>query len=79
MEGARLIREARERSGLTQEQVAHDAGVSVRTLSGVEAGTVRPQIDTLAKIAGALGKALRPVERAALLDEATWIAPESGR
>jgi tetratricopeptide (TPR) repeat protein/transcriptional regulator with XRE-family HTH domain len=62
--GARL-RAWRRRVLLTQEQLADRAGVSVRTIAGLEAGRVRyPRSDTLRRLADALG--LTEQERAGL-------------
>lgn len=51
--GARL-REARERLGITQEEVAHRSGVHVTELSRMEAGKRDPQISTLRRLAKAV-------------------------
>jgi transcriptional regulator with XRE-family HTH domain len=44
-------------AGLTQEQLARAAGVSVKTISGIERGTGPQQAETLRRIAAALGLA----------------------
>ncbi|WP_344966088.1 BTAD domain-containing putative transcriptional regulator, partial [Crossiella cryophila] len=50
------IRAARLRLGLTEEELAALAGVSVRTVRGVEQGAVRdPRGDTLRRLAAAVG------------------------
>ena len=67
--GARL-RAWRRRVLLTQEQLADRAGVSVRTIAGLEAGRVRyPRSDTLRRLADALG--LTEQERAGLTTTTT--------
>lgn len=50
-----LVREMRISAGLTQEQLAVAAGVTAKTLRGVEAGIGQPQRGTLLGIARALG------------------------
>lgn len=40
---------------LTQEQLAHRAGLTTATIIRAEASKVSPRIDTLIKLAGALG------------------------
>ncbi|MFE7129836.1 ATP-binding protein [Streptomyces sp. NPDC057638] len=58
---ARLLREARQRAGLSQEELAHASGVSVRALADMERGRSRgPQRRTLRALADALG--LEPPE-----------------
>lgn len=49
------IRERRTALGLTQEALAHKAGISVPTVSRVERGLHKPNLGNLALIAGALG------------------------
>ncbi len=55
------VRRARERRGWTQEHLASVAGVSVRSLQGIEAGA-NTSLRVVEAIAGALG-----VEPATLL------------
>jgi DNA-binding XRE family transcriptional regulator len=51
-----LLREVRERQGLTREVLAGISGVSVTTISELELGiTVRPHRATVRKLADALG------------------------
>lgn len=45
------IKEARERVGMTQAQLADKLGISFATLSGYETGRHDPRSDTLAEIA----------------------------
>ena len=49
------LRTARRASGLTMEQLADLANVSIPTISTAENGTRRPRLDTLNKLATALG------------------------
>ena len=48
------IRELREAASLTQEDLAHEAGISTSTLSRIERGNYQPRLDTLGKLATAL-------------------------
>jgi transcriptional regulator with XRE-family HTH domain len=48
------LREARERLGLTQEQVAQRCGVHATEVSRIEAGKRDPQISTLERLAKAV-------------------------
>jgi putative transcriptional regulator len=49
------IREARQAKGFTQEQLAEQAGVSQRSISAIEKGSMDPSVKTLLLILGALG------------------------
>lgn len=49
------LREARERLGLTQEQVAERSGVHATEVSRIEGGKRDPQVSTLIRLANALG------------------------
>ena len=40
---------------ITQESLAHDAGISVSTLQRIESGTHQPRLKTLRTLAKALG------------------------
>ena len=61
-----LLKRFRLAAGLTQEQLAERAGLSVRGLSDIERGLKpRPHRDTIALLADAL--ALGPTERATLI------------
>jgi transcriptional regulator with XRE-family HTH domain len=51
---ARRIREARERNGWTQQQVAGWAGLTPAQLSRYEAGTEAPGAKNLARLANGL-------------------------
>lgn len=60
-----LLRRYRLAAGLTQEELAERAGISARSISGMESGTAhRPRKDTLHLLAAALG--LSSQEAAAL-------------
>ena len=61
-----LLRRARRAAGLTQEEVAERAGVSVRTISDLERGVSHtPHTDTVTLLAEALG--LQDRDRAAFM------------
>jgi len=51
----RNIRAARERRGLQQDALAHEAGIHVTYLSGVENGHRNMTLNVLERIARALG------------------------
>ena len=56
-----LIRTGRRELGLSTRSLASLAGVSYPTISRIENGHEQPRLDTLEKIATALGKSLRPM------------------
>jgi len=65
-----LLKRHRATQGLTQEALAERAGISVRTIKGMEQGASRlPRADTLARIVVALQ--LSPEDEAALRDAAS--------
>lgn len=49
------IRRFRKAKGLTQEQLAHEAGVAMRYVAGVERAEENPSLKFLVKMAEALG------------------------
>lgn len=49
------IRRLRKAKGLTQEQLAHESGVAMRYVAGVERAEENPSLKFLVKIADALG------------------------
>ena len=49
------VRSLRLARGLSQEEVAHSAGIHVTYLSGIERGKRNPSLKNLRKLAGALG------------------------
>lgn len=55
--GQRLLR-AREAANLTQEQLAFRAGTTASTISRLEGDKRPPTLDTIAKLADALGVSL---------------------
>lgn len=50
----RNVRKRRQELGLTQEQLAHDAELTMRYLGAVERGQQNPSIRILARICAAL-------------------------
>jgi transcriptional regulator with XRE-family HTH domain len=52
---ATLLRRLREERGITQEQLAFDAGITASALSRIERGLNSPGWATVSRIAGALG------------------------
>jgi transcriptional regulator with XRE-family HTH domain len=59
------IRQLRERRGVTQEAVAHQAGVTAATYGMIERGQSNPTWATLTDIANALDVAMVDIARAA--------------
>jgi transcriptional regulator with XRE-family HTH domain len=58
MDAGRVIREARERHGLNQSELAYRAMSSQQAISRIERGLVSPSVETLKRIATALGEEL---------------------
>jgi transcriptional regulator with XRE-family HTH domain len=58
------IRQLREKSGMTQEGVAHEAGITSSTLSVIERGESNPTWATVAGIAAAIGVSMIDVAKA---------------
>lgn len=60
MEWAKIVgenvRRLRLASGLSQEELAGEAGIAMRHLGRIERGEVSPTIDMLGKLATALGR-----------------------
>ena len=50
------VRAIREEAGLTQEELAHRAGLSRKTVGRVELGAYSPQLTHVFEIAHALGR-----------------------
>jgi transcriptional regulator with XRE-family HTH domain len=50
-----LLREARERAGLTQKELAERSGVAQSTISAYESGKREPGVDALSKLLDAAG------------------------
>lgn len=59
----KAIRQLREKKGLTQEAVAHDAGITTATLGVIERGLSNPTWATLQGIASAIGTSMVDVAR----------------
>lgn len=55
MKGARLIREARLRAGLTQQELAQRAGTTQSAVARWESGRTRPAMETVAQLVRACG------------------------
>lgn len=58
MEIREIVITARDKSGLTQKQLAEKSGLTQSNISNIEKGVTRPTIDSLKKIADATGKRL---------------------
>jgi transcriptional regulator with XRE-family HTH domain len=52
---AKNVRRLRLAKGLSQDALAADAGLFQKLISGIENGRANPELDTLGKIAKALG------------------------
>jgi transcriptional regulator with XRE-family HTH domain len=59
------IRQLRNKRGVTQEDLAHDAGVTTGTLSLIERGKSNPAWGTVESIATALGVSVADVAKLA--------------
>jgi transcriptional regulator with XRE-family HTH domain len=55
---AEHIRSARLQANLSQEQVALGAGIRIATYSNIEQGHSSPKLDTLIRVADAIGVSL---------------------
>jgi transcriptional regulator with XRE-family HTH domain len=55
MTGAALIRQARQRAGLTQAELARQAGTSQPAVARLEAGLTSPTLETMARLTRAAG------------------------
>jgi predicted nucleotidyltransferase len=55
MDVGRQLAEARQNAGLSQRELAHRAGVPLSTVGRIERGTVSPTVQTLERLAEALG------------------------
>jgi transcriptional regulator with XRE-family HTH domain len=76
MDGPEIVRGARHGRDWSQEQLAHEAGVALRSVQRIEAGG-SPSLDVLHSVCEALGL---PIElRAALARPDAWRQAESGR
>lgn len=68
---ARRIRERRTERGLTQEALAERAGISANYLAKLELGWKTPSVDTLVRLARALG--VQVCDLAAVEQEEPWL------
>lgn len=59
------IRQLRERRGVTQEALAHEAGITAGTLSLIERGQSNPAWGTVRRIAAALNSSMGEVGKLA--------------
>ena len=69
-----LLREARERAGLTQKQLADRSGIAQSTISAYEAGKREPGLEALRKLLNAAGFDLALRQRTPTPEEAGRIA-----
>jgi transcriptional regulator with XRE-family HTH domain len=56
---AKILKEAREKAGFTQAEVAEKAGIHFNYYARVERGEVTPRVDIVEQIAKALKMSLR--------------------
>src|SRR6187397_1144420 len=59
----RMVREARQRSGLTQRALAAKAGIPQETIARIERGRVDPRVTTLDRLLEACGYGLESMPR----------------
>jgi len=59
------IRQLREKRGLTQEALAHEAGITTGTLSLIERGQSNPAWGTVGRLADALGSSMGEIGKLA--------------
>ena len=59
MDAASLLRRCREQSGLTQRQLAAEAGTSAASICLYESGERIPRTDTLTRLIAATGASVR--------------------
>lgn len=58
MKGGSIIRDARRRAGLTQDQLARRLGTSQSAIARWESGAVSPTLETLSRVVEACGLSL---------------------
>lgn len=58
-EAMKAVYLARQEQGLTQQQLSTRANIPQKTISAIETGNSNAKVETLAKLAKALGKSLR--------------------
>ena len=68
------LRRCRKDAGLTQEQLAHDAGLHPTYVSLLERGQRNPGFEIQVKLIGALG-----IDANDLYKDVVWIPPAVGR
>lgn len=61
----KALRQLRERRGLTQEALAHEAGITTGSLSLIERGQRNPSWGTVSRIADALDSSMGEVGKLA--------------
>jgi XRE family transcriptional regulator, regulator of sulfur utilization len=61
----KAIRQLREKRGMTQEGLAHEAGSTAATIGAIERGLTNPSWGTVEAIAAALGVSVVEVAKAA--------------
>lgn len=64
MRGAFLLREARQKAGLSQRQLGKRAGVTQASIARIEEGKTSPRLETLERLLAACGFELELVPRA---------------
>lgn len=69
---AAVLRKTRAEAGVTQEELAHLSGLNPTTISQAELGKASPQLETLIRLAGALGKDPRD-----LMPDVRWEPPSA--
>lgn len=78
-EASALVKEARARAGLTQRQLAAQAGVRQPVVAAYESGRRQPSLPTLRKLVGAAGfeldTSLRAVRRGPDRERAGRVLP----
>ena len=67
------IQQARKKAGLTQKQLAEKSGIATITLQQYERGVREPKLDTIAKIARAMG-----LYASDLVDAGQWKHVQAG-
>jgi transcriptional regulator with XRE-family HTH domain len=77
-DSARMVREARQRAGLTQRELAKRAGTSQSVVARVEAGQTRPGSETLGRLLAAAGFGLQ-IELVPLAVVETHMLEDIGR
>lgn len=68
MAAADLVKDARDRAGMTQRQLADRSGVPQASIARIERRTIIPRFDTLERLLLACGVELKAVARADGID-----------